>query len=180
MAISKPFRRLNHFLPIALYILLFSCKSNKAKKDFEENQYYNQHIAKNYSGVYLDTCLNMIFNDIQQSRNIQLGDFRILTHQYETPLATIPRDTSDKYFSISVIYRVMKPGYEESRAAAYLINMKNNLKKVYDVNTEDEKATAQLERLKGNLLKLKEGLKKMPDSIDKELILIQEKLESLK
>jgi hypothetical protein len=180
MAIYTPLLRLKHFLPFALCILLYSCKNNKAKNDFEENQYHNQRIAKNYSGVYLDTCLNMIFDDIQQSRNIQLGDFRILTHKYETPLATIPRDTSNKHFSISVIYRITKPGYEESRAAAYLINMRNNLKKVYDVNTEDEKATAQLERLKGNLLKLKEGLKKIPDSMDKEFILLEEKLESLK
>jgi hypothetical protein len=180
MAVFQRHLRFKHFIALTLCALLFSCMTKKGQDDFEQNKYNNQRLAKDYSGFYLDTCLTMIFDDIQQSRNIQLGDFRILTHQYETPLATIPRDTSNNYFSISVIYKIMKQGNEESRAAVYLINMKKNLKKIYDVNTEDEKAKGQLEQIKADLLKLKEGLKKMPDSLDKDFKLLKEKLESVK
>ena len=159
------------------FLLILSCNSSKEEKEFQENEESNKSDARYYGG-FMDTCMNLILKDIQSS-GLKLGDFRILTRTYEDALATIPEDTSHKFYSYKIIYAITKKGEKETRAAAYLINMHKEFKKVYDVNIANESAKQQLEDLEEIFHKIKEGLEKMPDSTEKEIKSLKKKFNSL-
>jgi vacuolar-type H+-ATPase subunit I/STV1 len=162
---------------IFLSFVLFSCRENKKEKEFQENIEANTSITKDI-GWYIDTCMSMVLEDIQ-SHGLAPGDFRILSFSSEDALNTIPRDTSGKFYFFEVIYAVTKDAERETRAASYLVNFDKKIIRVYDVNTKDKKAEKQIEGLKENLIRLKEALEKMPDSIGSELETIKQKLKSL-
>lgn len=164
-----------------LTLLLFA-NSNEIYKTWHYNKYqanidYNKSLTRR-TGGYLDTCMIMVQNDIK-GRGILQNDYRILSYSYDEALATIPKDTTNKYYSFDVIYSQNNSNLTTVRAASYFINFNHNFKRVYDVDAHDKKAKKQIEALKQNFKNLKYVLETFPDSTDKHFDKLREQLKPL-
>ena len=160
--------------------LLLLANSNEIYKIWHYNKYqaninYNESLTKR-NGGFLDTCMIMVQNDIKR-HGVLPNDYRILSYSYDKELTTIPRDTTNKYYSFDIVYSKNNSDGKTVRAASYFINFNQKLKRVYDVDTKNEKAKKQIESLKGNLEDLKNVLEKFPDSTDHELDKLREQLK---
>src|SRR5690606_24822030 len=85
----------------------------------EVNKDYNRGLVKRHGG-FLGVCLNLVMDDIEQRGNSP-NDYRIITYSYDEELVTIPEDTTNTFYSFSLIYRKKKLGNYEHRATAYRI-----------------------------------------------------------
>lgn len=142
---------------IGLTLLLFA-NSNEIYKTWHYNKYqanidYNESLTKR-NGGFLDTCMIMVQNDIKR-HGVLPNDYRILSYSYDQALTTIPRDTTNKYYLFDIIYSKNDSNAKTVWAASYLINFNHKFKRIYDVDTKDEKAKKQIEALKENLKDLK-------------------------
>jgi hypothetical protein len=166
---------------VGLTLLLFA-NSNEIYKTWHYNKYqanidYNKSLTRR-TGGYLDTCMIMVQNDIKR-RGILQNDYRILSYSYDEALATIPKDTTNKYYSFDIIYSQNNSNPTTVRAASYFINFNHNFKRIYDVDAHDKKAKKQIEALKQNFINLKDVLEKFPDSTDKHFDKLREQLKPL-
>jgi hypothetical protein len=164
-------------------LLLFVADVALCYKFWHYNKYqanidYNESIA-NRTGVYLDTCMQMVENEIKK-KGLSMNDFRILSYDYERALATIPKDTSNRFYSINIFYSINSSAEERVRAASYLVNFKEKIKEIYDVDISDKKAEKQRESLRKNLGNLRDLLEKRPDSSDKSFDELKKKLELIR
>jgi len=162
--------------------LLLLVTSNEIYKIWHYNKYqanidYNESLTKR-NGGFLDTCMIIVQNDIKR-QGVLPNDYRILSYSYDQALTTVPRDTTNKYYSFDIIYSKNISSIKTVRAASYFINFNHQFKRVYDVDTKDEKAKKQIERLKKNFKDLKNVLDKFPDSTDQEFDKLREQLELL-
>jgi hypothetical protein len=160
---------------IALYFVMFNLigflflgflNLNQAYKTWHYNKYqanidYNESLSK--QGGYLDTCMTLVQHDISR-KAVSLNDFRILSFSYELALSTVPRDTTNKYYSFEVFYSLIKNNETTVRAASYLINFNKKIIRIYDIDTKNEKAKRQMESLRKNFKNLKGVLEKASDS----------------
>jgi hypothetical protein len=173
-----------HFVAFNLFslILLLLANSHEIYKIWHYNKYqanidHNESLTKR-NGGFLDTCMLMVQNDIKRN-GVLPNDYRILSYSYDPELTTIPRDTTNKYYSFDIIYSKNKSDTKTVRAASYFINFSHKFKRIYDVDTKDEKAKKQIERLKENFKNLKNVVEKFPDSTDHGLDKLSKQLELL-
>jgi hypothetical protein len=128
-------------------VLLMLANVNEMYNIWHYNKYQanmDHNSLLTYSnGGFVDTCMIMIQDDIQ-SQGVLPNDYRILSYSYEPELATVPKDTTNKYYSFDIIYSKNHAGTKTIRAACYFINFNQKIKRVYDVDTKDEKATKQM------------------------------------
>lgn len=132
-------------------------------KKYQANIDYNESLTRR-TGTYLDSCIMMVQNEILK-KGFSLNDFRILNYEYEVALATVPRDTTNRYYSFNIFYFI--DDTKKMRAAAYLVNFKGKIKEVYDVDQKNANAKKQIESLRKNIEDLKIILEKHPDPFDK-------------
>lgn len=166
---------------IGLTVLLLA-NSNQIFKIWHYNKYqanidYNEWLTKR-NGGFLDTCMIMVQNDIKR-HGVLPNDYRILSYSYDRELTTIPRDTTNKYYAFEIIYSKNNSDAKTVRAASYFINFNRQFKRVYDIDTKDEKAKKQIEKLKENFKDLKNVLDQFSDSTDHQLDKWRVQLEAL-
>jgi hypothetical protein len=181
---KKQSDKLFHFVIFNLMglTLLLLANTNEIYKIWHYNKYqanidYNESLTKR-NGGFLDTCMIMAQNDIKR-HGVLPNDYRILSYSYDQELTTIPRDTTNKYYSFDIIYSKNSSNTKTVRTASYFINFNHKLKRVYDVDTKDEKAKKQIERVKGNFKDLKNVLENLPDSTDNQFDKLREQLKRL-
>jgi len=165
---------------IGLMLLLFA-NSNEIYKIWHYNKYqanidHNESLLKR-NGGFLDTCMLIVQNDIKR-HGVLANDYRILSYSYDEALATIPRDTTNKYYSFSIVYSKVNADIKTVRTAGYFINFNHKFKRVYDVDAKNEKAKKQIEALKQDFNDLKNVLEKFPDSSDNRFDKLREQLKS--
>ncbi len=144
---------------------------------FQANIDYNESLTKR-NGNYLDSCILMVQQDIQKT-GLTANDYRVSYYEYDNELTTVPRDTSNKFYSFDIFYYITKEDLKKLRAASYLIHFDGRMKKLYDLDTNDEKAKKQIEALKRNLKKLKNVLQEFPDSTSNQFDELKNKLKRL-
>jgi hypothetical protein len=129
---------------------------------YQLNVDYNESFTTR-TGVYLDTCMLMVQNEIRK-KGLSLNDFRILGYDYDRALATIPKDTSNRFYLLDVWYSINSSAEKRVRAASYLVNFHEKIREVYDIDAYDKKAEKQIRSLKEDLKNLRIMLEKFPDS----------------
>jgi|GEM_PF-2135462 len=140
---------------------------------YQANIDYNEFLAQK-NGGYLDTCMVMVQSQIIR-RGLSMNDFRVLSYEYENAFATLPRDTTNRYYLFSILYSTNDTKIRV-RAASYLINFNGRIKEIYDVDAKDQKAAGQIKSLKENIKDLKDILEKNPNSFDKNIEEIKSKI----
>jgi hypothetical protein len=151
-------------------LLLLAADTSLCYKIWHYNKYqlnidYNESMASR-TGVYLDTCMLLVQNEIRK-KGLSLNDFRILSYDYERALATIPKDTSNRFYLFDIIYSTNNRAEKTVRAAGYLVNFHEKIKTIYDVEVNNKKAEKQIKSLREDLKNLRNQLEKLPDSSDK-------------
>ena len=144
---------------------------------FQANIDYNNSLTKR-NGNFLDSCMFLVQQDIRQT-GLSQNDYRISYFEYDNELSTIPRDTSNKFYSYNLFYYLTSNDNKQMRAASYLVNFNGKIKKLYDLDTKDKKAKKQIENLKQNLKKLKETLNEIQDSTTDDFETLKSKLKRL-
>lgn len=143
-------------------IFLLIINVNETYKQWRHDRHranidYNKSLTK--KGGYFDTCMTMVQKDIE-SQGISANDYRILSYSYDQTLTTLPKDTSDKFYSFEVIYSKIESDIKSKRAASYLISLNGKIEKVYDVDMNNKKAKEQIDLHKKDFEKINKFLKR--------------------
>jgi hypothetical protein len=144
---------------------------------YQSNIDYNESLTK--QGGYLDTC--MIFAQKAIRRHVSNpNDFKILSYSYDLELTTIPRDTTNRFYELVVIYSKKDGSDKTVRVAKYLINFRQDFKIVFDADIREKRAKPVVDDYRKDFLKLKTNLDKFKDSNNESPLDLKEKLKSFK